>query len=749
MYITMQGSWSVKVKSKSAAFNQRFIISGATTGNGTYEGKVSTPIVNVTGSHWSIAIQHDPGSGYRASDARIKFPTITGGNYVFDIESNDTGGDQDFNDLILTCSTLAMSDDFIIYGHVKSYHGSCVYNPCYPRYLVIDTYEALHNALKNPIVKEALTQLYPERVLPPVIVDPNPPDPAPFVPMMINMMDLQQIPAKTASIYRKQSGQTEGSKKASKNADASAGSAIKMDALSFEKNVAIDSSLQMEGTRYSYDRLAIASLADKLYLFCQTENVPFETLHFQEYDRTASELAGAPYTGGGNRLNLGYAVTDMNGNYIFRFTQSNYELINEVLHDVAIGENAYVQANPDIIVKIQDPSTSAVLFESAPHFNVPNLKRIDLCFPKSVLNNTQVCLTEGANLIEYVGDVVIGGTQNTTNIPKARSTALNTLRANGKITAHDTTGPIIDCGCWVGRLDLRGCMNNKNAAWYTIRYGKTAGTWQFVTQEYHHQRVSNTNTNSPGTKVGPFQTDLKVDGGSKIQVPAYQNIQAQNLFGGGDWFPANIDILNQLSSSIYEAGSAGTVHFRVDAFDKNGNPITSDMISLYIDNSDVDRKLQDAYFDTSVSTDCVLFTLTNDEISGGTTANPTPLPLKVFFKANHLNGFLDYYLVAMGKGKYNTLFPTTDDPAGRAHGTYKPSLDPGCIGYIGSANEAGMNTGIVEVDFTPTSPNGWLANSEDFCTFAVNLYWRKRCTDGYSLCPGYGPTQFIFGVKRA
>ena len=121
----MQGNWTVRVKSKSAAFPQRFIISGAATGNGVYNGVTTTPAVNVTGSLWSISIQNNPGSGFQLSGTRIKFPTITGGNYTFDIESNDAGGDADFNDLILTCSTPALADDFIIYGNVSLYSGLC------------------------------------------------------------------------------------------------------------------------------------------------------------------------------------------------------------------------------------------------------------------------------------------------------------------------------------------------------------------------------------------------------------------------------------------------------------------------------------------------------------------------------------------------------------------------------------------------------------------------------------------------
>src|SRR6185437_8738349 len=101
MIISMQGNWTVKVKSKSASFPQRFIISGAISGNGVYAGDTSTAAVNVTGDIWSIGIQNDAGHGFQLSDTRIKFPTLSGSDYVFDIQSNDAGNDLDFNDLIL------------------------------------------------------------------------------------------------------------------------------------------------------------------------------------------------------------------------------------------------------------------------------------------------------------------------------------------------------------------------------------------------------------------------------------------------------------------------------------------------------------------------------------------------------------------------------------------------------------------------------------------------------------------------
>src|SRR5215470_8430006 len=147
MAITMQGAWTVAVKSKSAAFAQRFIISNAASGNGTYAGDVGTPPVFVTGDHWSISIQNAPTAGHWVDSAdQITFPTVAAGKVQFDIQSNDAGPDQDFNDLILTCSAPQTLTDFFLYGHVSYYDDFCIFNPCWRDWLVIETPIALANA---------------------------------------------------------------------------------------------------------------------------------------------------------------------------------------------------------------------------------------------------------------------------------------------------------------------------------------------------------------------------------------------------------------------------------------------------------------------------------------------------------------------------------------------------------------------------------------------------------------------------
>src|SRR4029079_13949768 len=138
------------------------------------------------------------GGGFIDSADQIKFPTVSGGQYRFDIESNDAGGDEDFNDLILTCSTPVTATDFVVYGNARSYSGRC-FLPCLRHWLIIDTDLTLRHALTYPPISKALEKLYPDRVR----IKPIPePDPPPFVPMVIPLADDRLIPEKRVQLLR-------------------------------------------------------------------------------------------------------------------------------------------------------------------------------------------------------------------------------------------------------------------------------------------------------------------------------------------------------------------------------------------------------------------------------------------------------------------------------------------------------------------------------------------------------------------
>jgi len=79
MAITMQGAWTITVKSKSAAFAQRFIISGANINNGAHAGTPGTSVF-ITGAQWSINIQSQaPGQPWIDSAQRLNFPVVSAG----------------------------------------------------------------------------------------------------------------------------------------------------------------------------------------------------------------------------------------------------------------------------------------------------------------------------------------------------------------------------------------------------------------------------------------------------------------------------------------------------------------------------------------------------------------------------------------------------------------------------------------------------------------------------------------------
>jgi hypothetical protein len=744
MIISMQGNWTVAVKSKNAAFDQRFIVSGASTGNGTYTGTVGTS-ATVTGTQWTIAIQNNPGAGFQLSDTTIKFPHQVGSHYEFEIWSNDAGADKDFDDLILTCSTPASINDFIIFGNVSVYHGRCIFNPCRRGPFVIDTAAGLAAALKNSKLREVIERLYPERVRVPVI--PNPPDPPPFFkPIVIDLFGEATQP-RTALVFQRTAKTTEATTK-----KAAATPEFAVSNFSLVKSTQLMAPPQTAATPIT--SAALANIIDGLVFGCRVEPAANITLSFEEYDRTASELSGGAYTGTGPRRFLGDAITDMNGNYIFRFSfDMTFPFIEDAV-DVGPGEDINVVAYPDVIAKVVGFSPYNVLYESAPYYNIPNLKRIDLCLPQSTLQVPSVCFN--GSLIGSLGNVFIGGNQNAT--ASFTSAALrrygysNFLEENGQITVGNSLALFTaECAAWAGVIDMKGCMYDaaKPAAqntikWYTIRITRAgSGRWEFVSQNYKHPRYSKRNLpNYIGDDVGSFPTSLHVDGGAAVAVPAYKNIQREIFVDGVDWEFANFDRYLQLTTSLYDvvAGvtTPGTFYVRVDCYDTAGNPVAAgtDMIALYIHNRPLDFQLVGPSFSdpTIVNSGCGLYRLANDQMNSG---------VKLSFKANDPEGFVDVYDLTMGRCPSPMLAlrvnqpnpPLSDTLAGQttlAHGDGAGNVHDACPGFTGTIADF-SDPGLIDVELQPAlSEGGWIRNGEYFTVLSVALSAYKRVTNGYN-----------------
>ncbi len=705
MAITMQGSWTVKVKSKSAAFSQRFVIKGSDNADGIYEGVPETEPVYVIGAQWTISVIHQPGRGaeWTPSAEHLTTPARSQGKIVFDILSNDTGDDEDYNDLILTCSMPETDSDFVVYGRVRTYSGLCKVNPCFPYYFVIDTVWQLKELLKYKQVRSLLEELYPERIREytkrePIIKEPLPqPDPVPFRPMMIPMRGLPDELQRDMGPIRYMEA------KASLTSSTLQTKSAKMDpGGSTIANV-------------SHSIRDLAKIKDRIRAFCVVKNQPGLLLRFLEYDRTADELTGGPYSGEGDRQVLGLTVTDELGNYIFRFTRSLGDIASEFGDVAGEAPPLATQLRPDIIVQVVSGmgGASGVLFETALFSNIPNLKRINLCIPESSLNpGPSVC--QGGRAIQAIGNIW--------TIPGVG----NTLDAEGRITATHSTGPQITRGAWVGTLDLFACfIDLPNVKYYTIRYRHPGGDWFFVEQPYRHIFIPKIgDPNDPDHRVGPFNRTLTVDGTSQT-VPAYNNIESDPA-----WIATHRLRKVQLTSSLYEnllyqpEESPRTVEFKIEGYDNAGNKLSGaeDGVKLYIDNRSISGDIDTISMGGVAPGECAFFELP--------TANE---PLTVRFKVKHPGGFLQQYQLNVIRGS-NTGVPVSDTTVPEQ--PLNLSYDEATHGnfFFGTFNAVSPDSEDYVLAVLQPNSGAWLSGlppDKTFCAFAFEIHAIPRVTNGY------------------
>lgn len=719
----MQGSWNVEVKSKSAAFNQRFIINGSDSADGIYEGKVGTPTIFVTGAQWSITVEHNPTgpTPWIPSADRLGTLYYSGGKIKFDIFTNDTGPDQDYNDLVLNCWISENDSEFVLYGKVSTYKGFCGFNPCYDYpTLVIDSQANLKELLKNATVRKVLEKLYPERIReaegPPLINVPFPePDPAPFRPLMIPLSAERTL----AQVEHARLKEQADLKKAPKSSFA-----VRSGKLPLTEQL-IEAPMTARATVYddiSIHKLDLAKLKDRFRLACTVKSRPGILLRFLEYDRTTVELTGGPYSGTGDRQILGLAVTDEEGNYIFRFTRTLPEIAEEY-GDVASGESLVTELRPDIIVQVVsevDPG-SPVLYETGLYSNVANLRRINLCIPEDAINPGPAAC-QGGRAIQAIGNIF------------TLSGVGNTLDTEGRITATHSSGPQITRGAWAGRLDLNACfLDHPEVTHYTIRYRKPGGDWSFVKQLYKHIYIPEIgNPSSPLHKVGPFDTSLKVDGGLAQIVDAYKNIESNP-----NWTAIHRLRKVQLSSAMYASAlytsRAGTVEFWIEGYNVAGNKVAAadDKIKLFIDNRVISGDISGISMGGISLGECGLFDLP--------TVNQ---PLVVRFKVDHPGGFLKKYSLIVLRGSATDVSVTAPsqplimDYDETTHGN----------SFYGTLNAVSPDgDGYVEAELHPVGV--WLPTGKNFCAFAFEIYGKPRITDGHSLATGYRLDVELIGIS--
>lgn len=720
MAITMQGAWTVTVKAKSAAFAQRIVVSRPGQPDLTITGTPGNAVF-VNAPQWSINVQSQsgPGQPWLDSAQRITSPTVSGGLLHFDINTDDSGGDKDYNDLVLTCSMPLAASEFVIYGNAKTYSGFCRWNPCYPLYYAIETQAALLQALQIPDLRRILTKLYPER-----IPKRGPgPDPGPrFTPILLP----KATPVASSGLMFRSAGVRspvpEAEIKSAKDAHTFhevAATRLRGSAspVTFDGSPVSAGSALLERS----DVLSLAKLADRFKALpgCTTQAAPGLLLRFQEYDRTDAEKAGGSYTGTGSREDLGIAATDELGNYLFRFSRSPGDFADEAL-DVGTGELLATQIFPDVIVQALGSSLD-VEFETAPYFNIPNLIRIDLCMPYGSVHPSNPNCTAFDRIITKIGDIVV--------LHAALGGTPNTLTADGRITCRNANAPQVDCAAWrnysaggrVG-LSLYACMTSPQVASYTIRYnldnvwtGPNAN-WQFVHQSHTLIYVPDLGTPGyTGSSVGPTNRSVHLDGGPATVAPTYDN-------HGNDTQWIENDLKMILDTTLYRAPeNPGTVYFRIEGYDAAGNPVPGvvDTIWLYIANQPSTGKIVAVDLGTPADDDCTLLDLPDGSPNA---------PIFVKYQIDNPDGFLQGWALSVTRGNNHSV-PVT--ASGVVPKSYPAAglIDP--CQFHGTPDFPTDGDGNTVTQLVPTTGN-WLPDGKTFCAFAFTLTANDRVTDGRS-----------------
>lgn len=719
MTISMRGSWTVSVAGINAAWPQRFRIAGSTNGADNTYSSSSGPVF-VTGEQWGITVEHNPTGpiSWRQSRYRLANFRVSGGQFLFDIQTDDSGGgDTDFDDLVLTCAMVLSESEYVVYGNVKTYRGHCLFNPCFPlAYYVIDRPWQLRELLRYPDSRRILEKLYPERIKAferiPVPVPPRPePDPTPFVPLMIPSGLKGETGLNVASVGR-QTAVTHLEK--GDKATAVTTAATTAFSLVGESNLK-DSLLSLS------DLLVLGRLRDRVRLKpCQVKPVGQTIMRFVEYDRTAAEKLGAPYTGEGNRYTLGITATDEFGNYVFRFSQSLSELIDE-MGDIAAGEELLTELRPDLIIQIMSALPDGVLYETAPYYNIPNVRRINLCLPEVDLSGPRTSC-QGGRAIQALGNLSI-------------VTTGTTLHADGTVSNTVSTGPIVSHAAWYGTVDLYGCFLDTTPAvtHYVLRYRRDGETeWNFVNQEYTHPRKQADGT-WKNEKIGPNPVSLRVNGAAqpKQTVGAYLNIEDQISFQ--DWLNWNRDRKLQINTALYQPVS-GAVEFRIEGYDSSGEPVPGglDTIKLFIDNTWTDGDIDAISLGSVTPEECALFELP----SAGAA-------LTIRYRVVKPTGFMLSYALDVYRGS-NTHVPThnmtTGNPVAGAYQAVAPYL------YSGTLDETLDPSGYVEVPLEPTA-GAWLPTGVNFCAFSFELTAVDRKTNGYGTPGGRTLWRELVGIS--
>jgi hypothetical protein len=267
--------------------------------------------------------------------------------------------------MVLGCSAPASEADYFVHGTASRYAGLCLFNPGRHDYLVIDSALHLHALCERyPALRAVIEKLHPDRLRRSIgprtsagerwtpLVLPS------GLPNVANGLVFESLPRHAADAV---DGDPE--------ADEAPGTMR-----TSVRRVAFEATTLKAGTAMLAppDLQTLEAVREgAIRSRWSVEPAPGLPLRFMAYERSRAEQQGGPYRGAGTHTELGVAVSDARGQYLFRHHRPPCDA------PVAAGTPPQ---RPDLIVQVPGRS-AAPLFQTAPYNNITNLVRIDLLLP--------------------------------------------------------------------------------------------------------------------------------------------------------------------------------------------------------------------------------------------------------------------------------------------------------------------------------------------------------------------------------
>jgi hypothetical protein len=622
MSFNLSGEWTVSVKSKEAAFDQRVVIAGTDNGqDGTYP--YATFGTKTLQGSFAIQVQYEKGEEWYDSLMRLGDVTRSATELAVEIESDDNVGygDLDFNDLILEATRPVGSSDWCVWGQVKQYSG-CFFNPCLLPRLVIDDWLHVSQRLPNDLIAQ-LEPLLPE--IPPLDL-PYPPPPPPIDFRAIRVEVPPSIVQET--LFTPRAGRGRG--------------AFRTSGIETLSNPGIEAYRTADAAYIKASEL-FPAVVGKLKLKCHVDPAPGALLRVIDYDPGPGESPGQLFAGTGDKEVLGHAITDDWGYYLFCFSWP---------YPGATGG-----LRPDILLQLIQPDEGgvpAVRMESDISWNIDNLYRKDFCVPSYLLEDPPPgeIITPG-RIFQYVG-----------NLPVVRIAQSGVERGHGTSQSGDLVS--VNRAPFGGTLYLKGSFHDfPSVKYYRIQYWTTGnpegdiGTTTLTTPLNYYDADFDSVT------VGPGPVEF-----ANVPADAYPVMMGKYNYS----HPFGRQYLAYINTLKLESGAmkTGFLHIQVQGLNAGGADVAgaTDQFVMRIDNVPPVPEIEPITAGSGAGAGCGLVTLSdpNDKFP-------------VTYRVNDAEGHLYKYYFRLFKCHnnqiggshyspvYNDTFPlywhgTVDDPSG-------------------------------------------------------------------------------------